>query len=279
MLSIGAVIGYASRVIGPCEVEEDLSWGHRASLVLRVRDAGGGRWVAKRHRERARYEAELAAYQRWAPGMGECVPRLRGFDDEGRVLVLAALSGEPVAWPGDVGSHRRAGAALRLLHDAEPPRPWGDFQMAKLSEFEGLAPQASQLLPVDVVDFVLGRILALAELDRAPMRVPCHRDYTPRNWLADGERLRVLDFELAQPDVWVSDLTRLASGAWCGRPELRAAFLEGYGRAPDAEDEVVLGTCAALTSTWLIVRGHEYGEAALVDENRRILAEFMKRRW
>ena len=277
-MSIEASIGYASRVIGPCEFEEDLSWGHRASTVLRVRDADGGRWVAKRHRERARYEAELAAYRKWAPGMGEYASRLRGYDDEGRLLVLAALSGEPT-WPGDAESHRWAGAALRLLHEAEPATPWDEFQMAKLTEFEDLAPQASQLLPVEVVDFVLTRILALAELEKVPMRVPCHRDYTPRNWLVDGERLRVIDFELARPDVWVNDLARLDSGAWQGRPELRAAFLEGYGRVPDAEDEVVFAACAALTAIWLVVRGREYGQPALEGENRRILGEFMKRRW
>ena len=278
MLSIEAIIGYASRVIGPCEFEEDRSWEHRASTVLRVRDAGGGRWVVKRHRDGARYAAELAAYQKWTSAMGEYAPRLRGYDDEGRVLVLTALSGE-LTWPGDAASHRRAGAALRLLHEAEPAMPWDEFQMAKLTEFEGLAPRASQLLPVEVVDFVLTRILALAGLERAPMRVPCHRDYTPRNWLVDGERLHVLDFELARPDVWVNDLARLDSGAWRGRPELRAAFLEGYGRVPDAEDEVVFGACAALTAIWLVVSGHEYGQPALEDENRRILGEFVKRRW
>jgi Phosphotransferase enzyme family len=238
VLSIEAIVGCASRVIGPCEFEEDRSREHRASVVL----------------------------------------RLRGYDDEGRLLVLSALSGEP-GWPGDVASHRRAGGALRLLHEAAPATAWDEFQMAKLAEFEDLAPRASQLLPVDVVDFVLTRILALAELEKAPMRVPCHRDYTPRNWLVDGERLHVIDFEFARPDVWVNDLARLDSGAWRGRPELRAAFLAGYGREPDAEDEVVYGACAALTAIWLVVRGHGRGWRALVGENRRILGEFMKRRW
>lgn len=278
MLSIEAISGYASRVIGPCELEEDQSGEHRASSVLRLRDADGGRWVVKRHRERVRYEAELAAYQNWAPAMGEYVARLRGYDEEGRLLVLAALSGESV-WPGDAESHRRAGAALRLLHEAEPATPWDGFQLTKLAEFEDLAPRASQLLPVDVVDFVLTRILALAELDKAPTRVPSHGDYTPRNWLVDGDRLHVVDFDLTRTDVWVNDLAQLDSGVWRGRPELRAAFLQGYGRILDAEDEFVLGVCAALTATWLVVRGRESGQAALEGENRRILGEFMKRRW
>jgi aminoglycoside phosphotransferase len=278
VLSIEAIIGYASRIIGPCELEEDQSGEHRASSVLRLRGADGGHWVVKRHRGRARYEAELAAYQKWAPAMGEYAPRLRGYDEEGRLLVLSALSGEAVG-PGDAESHRRAGAALRLLHEAEPAKPWDEFQLTKLAEFEDLAPRASQLLPVEVVDFVLTRIFALAELDRAPARVPCHGDYTPRNWLVDGDRLRVLDFGLARTDVWVGDLAQLDSGAWRGRPELRAAFLQGYGRTPDAEDEVVLGVCAALTATWQVVRARESGQAALEGENRRILGEFMKRRW
>jgi Phosphotransferase enzyme family len=278
VLSHEAIVGYASRIIGPCEAEEDLSWEHRASSVLRLRDAGGGRWIAKRHRERVRYEAELAAYQRWTPALGESAPKLRGHDDESQLLILSVLPGR-LTWPGDAAGHRRAGAVLRALHEAEPGTPWEDFQVAKLTEFEDLAPQASELLPLDVLNFVLTRILTLAELDGPLLRVPCHRDYTPRNWLVDGERLHVLDFELARTDVWVNDLTRLETGVWRGRPELRAAFLEGYGRVPDAAEEYVLGVCAALNATWLVVKARGYGQRTLEDENRRILGEFMKRRW
>jgi len=277
-LSTEAIIGYASRVIGPCELEEDRSWLHRASAVLQLRDARGGRWVVKRHRERERYETELAAYQTWVPALGSRAAGLRGHDDEGQLIVLSALPGAH-SWPGDADTHHRAGEALRLLHDSAPATPWDGFQAAKLADFEELAPQASQLLSKDVVDFVLTRILALSGLDNPPLSVPCHRDYTPRNWLVDGERLYVIDFELVRTDVWVNDLTRLECGVWRGDPKLRAAFLAGYGRTPSAEDELVLGVCAVLNATWLVVKGHEYGEGALAQENRRILREFMNRRW
>ena len=44
----------------------------------------------------------------------------------------------------------------------------------------------------------------------------------------------------------------------------------------------MLGVCAALDATWLVVKvvkGREYGRRALEDEDRRILEAFMKRRW
>lgn len=281
----GDILRHAARVIGPCELEADVSWRHGASSVLRVRDARGGRWVVKRHGERERYETELAAYQTCVPALGEYAPKLRGYDDEGQLVILSAVPGEH-SWPGDAETHHRAGVALRLLHEAEanaaPARPWDDFHEAKLATFEELAPQATRLLPAEVLDFVRARILALTDLDTPPLRVPCHRDYTPRNWLVDGAHgntLRVIDFELVRPDVWVDDLTRLDSGIWRSDPSLRAAFLAGYGRALTAEDEFVLAACTMLNAIWLVVKGHEYGEAALADGNRRILSEFVNRRW
>jgi Ser/Thr protein kinase RdoA (MazF antagonist) len=116
-------------------------------------------------------------------------------------------------------------------------------------------------------------------MDAPLLRVPCHGDYTPRNWLVDGERLHILDFASARTDVWVSDLTYLETGVWRERPELRAGFLEGYGRVPDAADEFVLWVCAALNATRLVVEARGCGRRTVEDENRRILGEFMKRRW
>ena len=265
-------------MIGECELEADVSWGHGASAVLRVRDARGERWVVKRHGERERYETELAAYQAYVPALGEYAAALRGYDDAGQLVVLSALPGEH-SWPGDADTHHRAGVALRLLHESVPPQPWDDFYESKLAAFEDLASQAAQLLPADVIGFARSRVLAFDELDEPPMRVPCHRDYTPRNWLVHGDTLGVIDFELIRPDMWVNDLTRLDSGVWRSDPSLREAFLAGYGRELLAEDKFLLGVCGMVNAIWLVVKGHGYGEVALADENRRILSEFMNRRW
>jgi len=230
--STARVLAFAASRLGPCEVVADHSWRHRASSVLRVRDAAGGEWVVKCHRDRDRYVAELAAYQLWVPALGDRAPMLLAHDDGLQTLVLSALAGELAPWPGDEETHRQAGVLLRLLHDSEPAAPWDDFAAEKLAEYDELVPAASPLLPADVLDDVRAEVLALASLDAAPSRVACHRDHTPRNWLIDGTRVSVVDFELARREVWVDDLARLESGPWQGDPGLRAAFLDGYGRPP-----------------------------------------------
>lgn len=204
---------------------------------------------------------------------------LRAHDDALRAVLLSALPGEAGPWPGDEATHRRAGALLRLLHEAEPGEPWDGFADAKSAEYEQLLPEAVDLLSADVLDFVRAEVRGLAALDARPVRVPCHRDYTPRNWLVSGAEVRVIDFELVRRDVWVGDLARLETGAWRGRSELRAAFLSGYGRVPDAADAAVLRTCAVLTAARLVVAGHEYAERDLELANRQVLWNFMNRRW
>lgn len=101
--------------------------------------------------------------------------------------------------------------------------------------------------------------------------VPCHLDYGPRNWLTEAGTLYVIDFEWAQLEASVDDLTRLHYGLWNNHPHLQEAFLDGYGRTLTPDDHQVLRACGALRAVWLVVRGHHYGETDLVDANRQTL--------
>ena len=68
-------------------------------------------------------------------------------------------------------------------------------------------------------------------------RVPCHRDFGPRNWLwDDAAGLSVIDFEHAQPGIWWVDVNRLIDESWHADPGLEDAFWLGYGRRPDAHE-------------------------------------------
>jgi Ser/Thr protein kinase RdoA (MazF antagonist) len=127
------------------------------------------------------------------------------------------------------------------------------------------------------LDFVLSELVAFAALGTVPLRVPCHRDYTPRNRLVSTDGVHMIDFELSRADVWVNDLTRLESGPWRARPDLRAAFLSGYGREPGPADEAALRACRALTALWLIVKAREYAQPDLEAANRQALWNFMNR--
>jgi hypothetical protein len=71
-------------------------------------------------------------------------------------------------------------------------------------------------------------------LDLSPLaglsRVWCHRDLHPRNWLWDGARLVVFDFEHSAPDLGALD--------WVRVPE-RAALIEGYGGLKMQEEQAL----------------------------------------
>ncbi|MEQ4203863.1 phosphotransferase [Actinopolymorpha sp. B9G3] len=110
----------------------------------------------------------------------------------------------------------------------------------------------------------------------APPRVSCHFDYSPRNWLVDVGRVHLIDFEWAQPEVWVNDLGRLFFGLWRTRPDLREAFLDGYGRQPDEADLALLLGSYALTTVWHLVWTYEHDNPEFGSAVREILHGLMR---
>jgi Phosphotransferase enzyme family len=105
--------------------------------------------------------------------------------------------------------------------------------------------------------------------------VPCHRDYTPRNWLARDGVQYVIDFEHARLDVWLADLAWLHLGIWPDRPDLKDAFLAGYSRQLSDTDHAILQDLAALTATWLVVKAREIRQPALEDAFRTALQRLL----
>lgn len=273
-------LGYAEHILGPCELTEDCSWEHQMSLVLRLRDASGTFWFLKRHREGERYRAEVRAYRHWVAALGDRAPRLRACDDGLQAIILSAVPGDPVPWPDSAPTRQPsaqraaeavvqhdAGVLLRRLHSARQALRWNDFGPAKLDEFDQLSPLAAGLLTARELTKARAEVEALARLG-SPVRVPCHRDYTPRNWLAGAAGLYIVDFEWSRLDVWITDLARLHLGCWQDRPDLQDAFLRGYGRELDDTDRATLQGCAVLTALWLLIKARETGQPSFEDASR-----------
>ena len=276
------LLEYAERVLGPCELLSDCSWGHRMSSVLRVRDACDIIWFLKRHASPARYYAELTAYRRWVPALQGAAPRLRAFDDSLQAIILSAAPGEATSWPASEASglpadrsaerhvQRAAGTILRSLHDAQPAQSWPDFPAVKLEQFERLKPAAAALLQPRTLNLAGAQIATLADVP-VPTQVPCHHDYTPRNWLIHHGAVHVIDFEWSGLDARVADFARLHLGVWATRPDLREAFLDGYGQELSLEEHEILRGCAVLTAVWLVVRARETRQLSFEDASRRAL--------
>jgi hypothetical protein len=282
-----AVLTFAEQVLGPCELEQDVSWAHGLSAVLRLRDAAGATWFVKRHGDRDRHAAEVSAYRHWVPALGANAPRLRAVNDLQAAVILSAVPGKPAPWPAadagllseagraaELALHRQAGLLLHRFHEARPPLPWKDFGAAKVAEFDALAPLASTLLGKRELALARAEVEALAGLGCSD-RVPCHRDYTPRNWVVSDAVQYVLDFELARLDVWLADLSRLHLGIWGTRPDLRAAFLAGYGRELSNTDRAILQGCAVLMATWLLVKAREIRQRSLEDATHAALLRLL----
>ena len=270
---------FAERVLGTCELLADCSWGHRMSSVLPIRDASDTIWFLKRHADRARYRAELTAYRKWLPALKDAAPRLRASDDSLQAIILSAAPGEAASWPAAEDSgpladrsaerdvQRQAGKILHRLHDAQPALPWPDFSAVKLEQFDRLKPAAAAMLEPRPLDIAGEEIAALADIP-APAQVPCHHDHTPRNWLVHHGALHVIDFEWSGLDARVADLARLHLGVWASRPDLREAFLAGYGQQLNPADQAILHGCAVLTAVWLLVKAHQTRQSSFEDASR-----------
>jgi Phosphotransferase enzyme family len=279
---------FAQRVLGACELQADCSWGHRLSSVLRIRDASGAIWYLKHHADQARYRAEVAAYREWVPALQDAAPRLRAFDDSLQAVILSAAPGDPAPWPATATSgpgtdrraerdlHRGAGNVLRRLHDARPALPWPDFAAVKIRQFDRLRPAAAPLLRRCELDRAGEEVAALDGMP-APVRVPCHHDYTPRNWLVHDGAVRVIDFEWSGPDARVADFARLHLGIWDARPDLREAFLAGYGQDLSSADRRILHGCAVLTGVWLLIKAHNTRQPSFEDASRAALLRIIER--
>jgi thiamine kinase-like enzyme len=95
--------------------------------------------------------------------------------------------------------------------------------------------------------------------------VHCHLDFQPRNWLlGPAGHLYLVDFEHARTDLPLRDLVRLRFRVWPARPDLKDAFLNGYGRDLTGPGTETLQHLGALDALAAIARGHQNRDTQLI---------------
>jgi hypothetical protein len=67
----------------------------------------------------------------------------------------------------------------------------------------------------------------------------------------------------------------LMHGIWGTRPDLREAFLTGYGRQLSTTDRAMLHGCAVLMATWLLVKARETRQRSLEDATHAALLRLL----
>ena len=210
--------------LGPAESEPVPLGGGQTNSIYRVRFAGRdcvvrlpGKDTAllgiDRETERA---ASLAAA---ALGIGPAVLASSPY------LVTAFIEARPVPAGELRGRLPEVAAALRAIH-AGPPLPT-DFSPFELTaRYERAARERGGAIPAAYAELREAADAIEAALDGP--RVPCHNDLLTANFLDDGERLRLLDWEYAGMNDPYFDLGNFASHHDLG-PDGEVALLEAYG--------------------------------------------------
>lgn len=271
-----ALLAVVEQECGPILRVEDRSWDHGEAMVLHVEGARAACFV-KLHRTVDHHRRETAAYLEWVAGWDEA-PRLLGHVDDPPAIALSALDGVsaldvPPAERAEL--HRQAGAFLARLHAltvGDDDIGLAEALSRRTASWSERAVGAVDDADIERVRQGMQEILPLVD---GWSRRACHRDFTERNWLWDGERLSVFDFGTARLDLALTDVERLWSSSWREHPGLADAFWDGYGRTPTAEEEAVLhayGVLQAMTTVvWAVDHADAKFEAAGRDRLRWLL--------
>ncbi len=241
--------------------------------------ADGTRAFLKQYPETRSWLQEQQALKQWLPRLSPelaHLPQILAEDPSEKTLLLSSVPGEIVEqiWSrleqqDDV--MKSAGAFLRALHDL----PIEDTDEMPLSDslpmrLESWIKNHDNSLSEDEICTARKRVGNGTQFE-GDTRVPCHNDFQPRNWLWNGSRLGVIDFEHAHINHPAFDWIRMETGIWLQQPRLRDCFIDGYGMAPSWSAGSARDAVAAIHAIGCIVWGTRHEDESLVSEGRRIL--------
>ena len=275
----GHLAALVSGVVGEIAAVADRSWPRENSAVWEVTDASEGRWFVKRHPSGRTHDREVFAYRHWASALGPGrAPVLAVADRQLLAVVVSGLPGQVVrdmrlAAGDEREVHRQGGVLLRRFHQAAPPARGGFDADAVIGRVDEHLCHAARLLAPREVALVRSCAAGLAGLVPELPAVPAHGDMQPRNWLWDpaARRLAVIDFERAEPAPAVRDLVRLEYGPWDQRPDLRDAFMGGYGRTLTSTETKAMRCLAALDALGGLLWGTRNPDHEVTSRARRTL--------
>ncbi len=181
------------------------------------------------HRRRE-YECNMAACE------AGVAPRVTAFFEDAGVLVTQYIAGRNVTEPEmhQPAMLARVAAALRAYHAGRPfPGVFWPFQAVR--EYLEFAGPRGAPLP-ERFDWMRAQADRMEEaMGSPPVLRPCHNDLLLANWMDDGERLWIVDWEYAAMGDIYFDLANFAVHLQLTDEE-EALLLRGYfGRvAPEA---------------------------------------------
>jgi aminoglycoside phosphotransferase len=273
-------LAWCTAVLGPVEVLSNASKADRGheSVICRLHDSNGFCYL-KVHRNLARWQNEVHAYERWGGVFGDSAPRILAVHDDPLSLIINELPGQIMEGMQLPSSQERAvwvaaGAALAVLHNLANGEGFGpclrdgtlaeafptdarEYMVGRFSQHLERAVQAGLIRNDELA--ILRVAYALIPAFEGERPVPCHRDYCTANWLINeaGTWAGVIDFEKSHWDLRAVDFNRDPDWCWIRRPDLFAAFLEGYGRPFTPAEKQQLLVAHMLYALDAILWGHE----------------------
>ena len=194
----------------------------RGCFVARLWSDGGLLGIDREHEYR---NSVLAA----AAGVGAPVVEYRPQE---RVLVLGYIDGKTlgnadVAEPAMIP---RIAAACRMLHRAD--RFAGNFDMFEIQpRYYRVAREAGMSIPAGYEDLMPAFAAARTALAvRHEGTVPCNNDLLAANFIDDGERIWVIDYEYSGNNDPCFELGNIAGECGLDREALAALVTAYYGR-------------------------------------------------
>ncbi len=233
---------------------------------------GEKRAFLKMLRQKGKFAQELYAYRAWLPYLKPSVPQLIAADEAKHALLMTACPGVPLG-QANIGERQQraayvqAGAFLRNLHalpvsEAIKESNTVSAALAYEERARNWLVRGTGIVERTICNWVWRQVgEATLTLGSLEIRiVPCHLDYTARNWLitttAEGTHLSVIDFEHSRLDYWLSDVEKLNLDGWAEGHQ--AAFWQGYGRAPTTDELALADKLAAFSAFRVIVWAREH---------------------
>ncbi|KNE83325.1 aminoglycoside phosphotransferase family protein [Streptomyces xinghaiensis] len=267
----------------------DVSWPRGDSRVWRLR-ADHGEVFVKLYPSIEKYEREVQGCEHATRALAaDEAPRLLASDPDRPAVVLSALSGHvvrglPLKQAEERHVHRLAGDLLRRWHATSESISGREHQriMASVTAQAGeasviLERLGDQLSPAEQ-DLVHDAAHDLPDLARTLPLAYRHGDYSPRNWLWDqaAGHHSLIDFEESAPGLAVEDLVWLCGAAWPTRPDLRDAFLTGYGRLLSSTEQRALVLLTTRLGVSYLSTGLTKTDTVLIDRGRTVLQHMVR---
>lgn len=231
----------------------DVSWPRGSSQVWRV-VAGPTAAFVKLSPTALDFDREVVGYAYAARILADHeAPRLLAADPGLRAIMSSPLPGKvvrglPLEREVELPVHEDGGRLLRRWHDQSDPASEEDREAMRAAMREQAREAAvclestAEHLNAEQRALVEAASRELPELAGQLPLVYQHGDYSTRNWLWDAENGHhgLIDFAMAHHGNAVEEFVWLCGAVWATRPDLKAAYLAGYGRPLSGTEERLL---------------------------------------